>query len=215
MSVLYNLRIRKLVNNTLCPVCKREEETVSHIVRDCSFTRQVSRELGCSSSTCNRETNWNFWLASVFEHLTEEECTKRTILLWAIWHNRNKMYHEGCKAQVHEAVGFINAYYAEIVHKSEVLKSRNEICNKTLQPPRGDRIKINFDAVFNNSQHKSVSGIIARNNDGKVMASCTYLGVNMADPTTTEARSCLQAVNMAEELGFQEVDVEGDVLTVI
>lgn len=49
VSVLYNLRIRKLVNNTLCPVCKREEETVSHIFRDCSFTRQVSLELGCSS----------------------------------------------------------------------------------------------------------------------------------------------------------------------
>ncbi|KAG8473535.1 hypothetical protein CXB51_035829 [Gossypium anomalum] len=142
VPVLYNLRIRKLVNNTLCQVCKKEEET--------------RRYLNILPKRSAQKEPFFYGLFGI----TETKCIMR-------------------------------------------------------DPPRGDRIKINFDAAFNKSQHKSVSGIIARNNDGEVMASCTYPGVNMADPTTAEARACLQAVNMAEELGFQEVDVEGDALTVI
>ncbi|KAG8472055.1 hypothetical protein CXB51_036938 [Gossypium anomalum] len=64
-------------------------------------------------------------------------------------------------------------------------------------------------------QHKSASGIIARNKYGYVMASCTYPGENIADPTTAEARACLQEVTMTEKMGFQDVDVEGDALTII
>lgn len=46
IPTLYNLRIRKLITNTFCPVCQAEEETVSHLFRGCSFTQQVLRGLG-------------------------------------------------------------------------------------------------------------------------------------------------------------------------
>ncbi|KAA3465129.1 reverse transcriptase [Gossypium australe] len=62
---------------------------------------------------------------------------------------------------------------------------------------------------------KSVLGVIARNNEGLVMAACTYPWDNTPDPITTEARACLQAIIMAEEMGFQEICVEGDSLTII
>ncbi|MBA0602780.1 hypothetical protein Gorai_002949, partial [Gossypium raimondii] len=57
-------------------------------------------------------------------------------------------------------------------------------------PPVDDVIKINFDASYNQQSCKSSSGIITRNNEGMV-------------------------VTVAEEMGFQDVCVEGDVLTVI
>ncbi|KAK5777635.1 uncharacterized protein LOC108481412 [Gossypium arboreum] len=116
---------------------------------------------------------------------------------------------------MHDTVEFINAYYAEIKHVSDVTKSRNEINNKAWRPPNDNRIKVNFDAAFKQNQNKSVSGIIARNKEGEVMAACTYPGRNIVDPTIAEARACLQAATMAENLGFQEVEVEGDALTVI
>lgn len=37
----------------------------------------------------------------------------------------------------------------------------------------------------------------------------------VADATTTEAKACLHAVTVAEELGFQRLVVEGDPLTVV
>lgn len=36
MPTLHNLRTRKLVANTLCPVCQADKETVSHHFRDCT-----------------------------------------------------------------------------------------------------------------------------------------------------------------------------------
>ncbi|KAA3453681.1 reverse transcriptase [Gossypium australe] len=198
---LKNLKLRKPVINTTCPVCQEEEETVSHLFRDCNFTRQVLRDLGDINATCNRETNWKTWLATEFEHLTEEECKIRTIFLWAIWYNRNRVYHEGRRILVHEVVGSINAHCAEIKHMGEVMKIRIENNSKEWQPPKGD------------TQHTSVARIIARNKERLVMAPCTYPGENIADPTTTEARACLLVVTMAEEIGFHEIQVEGDALT--
>lgn len=47
------------------------------------------------------------------------------------------------------------------------------------------------------------------------MAACTFPWDNILDPFMAEARACLQAIVMAEELGFQDVCVEGDALTII
>lgn len=95
------------------------------------------------------------------------------------------------------------------------MKSRNEIKNILLQPPRRDIIKINFDTSYNQNHYSSVSSIVTRNKDGLVMASCTYPWENITDPTTAKAKACLQAITMAKEMGFREICVEGDALTVI
>ncbi|MBA0576099.1 hypothetical protein Golob_024488, partial [Gossypium lobatum] len=47
------------------------------------------------------------------------------------------------------------------------------------------------------------------------MASCTYPWENISDLIMAYARAYLQAVTMAEEMGFQDMCVEGDALTVI
>ncbi|MBA0673600.1 hypothetical protein Goklo_007290 [Gossypium klotzschianum] len=47
------------------------------------------------------------------------------------------------------------------------------------------------------------------------MASCTYPWENISYPTMAEARACLQAIIMVEEMSFQDICVEGDMLTVI
>ncbi|KAH1073597.1 hypothetical protein J1N35_025925 [Gossypium stocksii] len=38
---------------------------------------------------------------------------------------------------------------------------------------------------------------------------------NISNPIMAEARACLQAIIMAEEMGFQDICVEGDALTII
>ncbi|XP_017628466.1 uncharacterized protein LOC108471345 [Gossypium arboreum] len=90
----------------------------------------------------------------------------------------------------------------------------NEVEKDIWKPPKDDTIKINFDASFNQHTGRSVSGILARNKDGLIMAACTFPWENVPDPVMAEAIACLQAVTMAEEMGFQDV-VEEDALTVI
>ncbi|KAK5836463.1 hypothetical protein PVK06_012253 [Gossypium arboreum] len=47
------------------------------------------------------------------------------------------------------------------------------------------------------------------------MVSCVYPVKNVRDPTTAKAYACLQGVVFAEEMGFGEVIVEGDSMTII
>lgn len=121
IPTLYNIRTPNLVVNILCPVCKTAEETVSHLFRDCSFTQQVLRGLGVIVVTCNEDPNWKTWLAIEFNNLSIEECKSRAIAYWAIWYNRNKIYHDGVREQVNKVVGFVQAYCTEIAALGVVL----------------------------------------------------------------------------------------------
>ncbi|MBA0607791.1 hypothetical protein Godav_020055, partial [Gossypium davidsonii] len=104
----------------------------------------------------------------------EEQCKWLIIVFCAVWHYRNKVYHEGL-----------------------------------------NEVKCNFDAAFNRCMFSSVSGIIFRNNEGYILATCTYSNSFVADATTTEVRDCLQAATVVEELGFRRLVVERDFLTII
>ncbi|KAH1057935.1 hypothetical protein J1N35_036000 [Gossypium stocksii] len=97
----------------------------------------------------------------------------------------------------------------------EIFKNTHDVVSSVWEPPGNETIKINFDAYLNQNTKQSVSGIIARNKDGLVMAAYTFPWVNVLDSTTAEARACLQAITMAEEMGFRDICVEGDALTVI
>ena len=174
LPTLHNLKSRQLAVNPLCPVCISEEESVDHLFRECSFTQQVLRGLEMPFSTCNKEANWKTWLVADFENKSLEACKIKSIAYWAIWYNRNKLYHERVREQVHEVVGFIKAYYTEISSMGEILQNTHDIKDSVWKPPDNDTIKINFDASFNRITRSSISGIIARDKEGLPMAACTF-----------------------------------------
>ncbi|MBA0667210.1 hypothetical protein Goklo_000327 [Gossypium klotzschianum] len=61
----------------------------------------------------------------------------------------------------------------------------------------------------------ATAGVIIRNNEGFVMGACSHPLGRKGDPTTTEAKACLHAVIFGEEMGFRDLVVEGDALTII
>ncbi|MBA0735303.1 hypothetical protein Gogos_019164, partial [Gossypium gossypioides] len=82
-------------------------------------------------------------------------------------------------------------------------------------PPRANTIKCNFDTAYNSNLLKSVTEIVFRDSERLILASCTYHNPFIADATTAEAKACLQAVMVAEELSFRNLTIERDSLTVI
>ncbi|KAA3469232.1 hypothetical protein EPI10_015040 [Gossypium australe] len=55
MPTLGNLKARGLIENAFCPVCKEEEETMTHLFRDCYFIKLVLQKLMITPSTINKE----------------------------------------------------------------------------------------------------------------------------------------------------------------
>ncbi|KAH1080289.1 hypothetical protein J1N35_020050 [Gossypium stocksii] len=120
-----NLKLRRLAINSICPACHAEEESTEHLFRDCSFTQQVLEGVGAPNSTCNREPNWEKWLETEFNRQTTEVCKIRSIAYWAIWHNRNKLFHEGITVPVLD----VKSIYC----------SKNLIIHWTSRPNNGNR----------------------------------------------------------------------------
>ncbi|MBA0763154.1 hypothetical protein Gotri_012659, partial [Gossypium trilobum] len=54
-------------------------------------------------------------------------------------------------------------------------------------PPNGESVKENFDASYQQHLNRSISGVIVRNNEGLVMASCIYPVENVLDLTMVKA----------------------------
>ncbi|KAG8478291.1 hypothetical protein CXB51_028103 [Gossypium anomalum] len=150
-----------------------------------------------------------------FNSLNNKERKIRVIAYWVIWYNQNKIYHEGAREQVNEVVSFVKAYCLEITAMEVTMRSVQVVGNYDWSPPGNDTIKINFDATFNQHTRRSNSGVIARNKDGLVMAACTFLWAYISGPVMAEARACLQVVSMAEEMGFHDICIKGDSLTII
>ncbi|KAG8491277.1 hypothetical protein CXB51_014456 [Gossypium anomalum] len=152
-----------------CLVCREAEESVQHVFSECPFTRQILQELNVSFSSSNREDSWKIWLAKEFIHRNQDTCKSWVISFWALWHNCNNIYHEEVHQNVYERTGI------------------------------GDVMKANFDATFYQGTKSATAGILVRNNEGFVMAACTYPFEHVADSTAAEAK-----VNEASHLLVEE-----------
>ncbi|KAK8501559.1 hypothetical protein V6N12_057890 [Hibiscus sabdariffa] len=92
--------------------------------------------------------------------------------------------------------------------------TRPSVISRWLAPP-SPAIKINFDSAFNQQGSYAISGAIGRNSEGLIMAASAVPHSNVPDAFVAEALACQQAVQLAKDVGFSNVIIEGDSLTVI
>ncbi|KAG8472839.1 hypothetical protein CXB51_034760 [Gossypium anomalum] len=214
-SATWNLERRKLMVVNCRPFCRLLEVSVCHIFRNCWFTKPVLEGLGFDVSSINSGQSWETWLVTLFVNNGEEQYKWLAIIFWAVWQLRNKIYYQGGRQSVFGLVSFIKAYYTETSNVETAIATNIMQNDNAWNPPTMNVVKANFDASFNRQDHSSVAGIIFRDSEGHILAACTYPNKFVADPTTTEARACLQAMIVAEELGFRRLVVEGDSSTVV
>ncbi|KAK9035506.1 hypothetical protein V6N11_077545 [Hibiscus sabdariffa] len=80
-----NLVTRKISVQTQCLLCQSESESVSHLVKGCSFTQQVLSELGILTCPWQTEQSFASWLSAAFESLNSTARRTFFVALWAIW----------------------------------------------------------------------------------------------------------------------------------
>ncbi|KAK8640058.1 hypothetical protein V6N13_138421 [Hibiscus sabdariffa] len=140
---------------------------------------------------------------------------KLVLTYWALWFARYQLVYEGSPLSLHKSVAFIQSHYAELVALNNSPNSQLVVHRGVWSPPEANIIKINFDAHFNYAINKSISGIIARNSLGHIMAACAYPHISVADPFIAEAKACEMVVSFPIDLGFRRIQVEGDSLSII
>ncbi|KAK8628230.1 hypothetical protein V6N13_063940 [Hibiscus sabdariffa] len=106
-------------------------------------------------------------------------------------------------------------FYAELEALNNFLSNQLVVHPGVWSPPAANIIKLNFDAHFISAVNKSILGIVARNSLGQIMAACAYPHTSVADPFIAEAKACEMVVSFAIDLGFIQIQVEGDSLSII
>jgi len=70
--------------------------------------------------------------------------------------------------------------------------------------PQGGLVKINFDGAVFSESNQSLVGVVIRDNNGAVLASCSEKLHQAYKPDEVEALAALKAVTLACDLGFRK-----------
>ncbi|MBA0576378.1 hypothetical protein Golob_025139 [Gossypium lobatum] len=110
---------------------------------------------------------------------------------------------------------FIRGYDHDIglVHKN--LCPSSSLGKELLRPPDSGVIKLNFDASYVQGKKLAFTAVLARNCKGEGVGADTYLFEDVGDAFVAEARACERALLFARMMGFRQLLVESDSLSVI
>ncbi|MBA0819779.1 hypothetical protein Gohar_021597, partial [Gossypium harknessii] len=81
--------------------------------------------------------------------------------------------------------------------------------------PPDQVVKINFDAAYDKKFNQAAVGIVARESEGKVLLSCSEIYQRVASAFAAEALACPRATQIAIDMHWEKVIIEGDFLSII
>ncbi|KAL4366884.1 hypothetical protein GQ457_05G001920 [Hibiscus cannabinus] len=210
-----NLQQRRIQVQNACPFCEVAAESTAHFLYECSWSIQLLQALHIEFPDPSQFLDYRSWLSRFIINSDREKRVVIVITYWALWYARNQLVHEGIKQSIHKISAFVLAHVAELdIVAALSLSSLPSVPSRWSLPASGI-IKINFDTSFLSSTKEAISGIVARDSTGLIMAACIIPHSDVNDAFVAEVKACESAVLFAIELGFKSVQVEGDSLTVI
>lgn len=219
-----NLLKRNVSCNATCPFCLINEETVAHILWGCMRIKDVWRGLfGDKWKQAKVMIHNGASSLLIASDLIDLECLGANVFwttAWMIWFSRNDFIMRGkvpdfssIQAKV---LAWLDEWNAAKDSLSNRLLPRPQISSPNVWVPLASQVfKINFDgAIFPNLLLAGI-GVVVRNSTGQVMAAMTQKisGISNSDHIETIAAAC--ALDIARDIGYRNVILEGDSLHVI
>lgn len=95
IPTLANLKRRKVVENSLCPVCKQEQETSGHVLWGCIAGKDVWGQgmRKVQKSSLQSDLIFEIW-SRLVEILSLEELEEVAATMKGLWSRRNNTYHD-------------------------------------------------------------------------------------------------------------------------
>ncbi|XP_042968948.1 uncharacterized protein LOC122301606 [Carya illinoinensis] len=213
-----NLKVRKVVEDSACPIYFHPSETIEHTLWECPSARDV---WSLSSRKFQKASILSPSFAEKLESLVDSKEIKELLLFavtaWNLWKRRNEVVFQGHLTHPSSVVSH-SKQLVEDLHKLSVNKKAKELKQQTNQPweaPSQGKIKVNWDASDDKASCKVGVGVVLRDWNSKVLATLRMEQDLFPDPHMAEAFAALQAVMLCKSLGHQDVVLEGDSLLVV
>ncbi|PPD73334.1 hypothetical protein GOBAR_DD29737 [Gossypium barbadense] len=146
-----------------CPRCGQEEEDSFHVFQTYPIVKEIWSQLNFSWVLNNNQFDLWSWLSWIFSVGTNEQCMGFCCGLWGIW------------TSIKERVITL------------------EVSARPRQRVQRENKSIFFDAAFNSQNHRSASGLIVKNEEGRIIEAKSILHDNVASPFAAEAPAGYQA----------------------
>lgn len=130
-------------------------------------------------------------------------------IAWAIWLRRNRKVFNDYLLSVDQTLQVALSMGLAIDSVNNV--NDGEAVPVTWQRPSQGIIKINFDAAYSNERGAGY-GMVARDNDGLLLAAATYYAGPALDSMLAEAACMRWSMNLCKDLGFQSLVLETNCL---
>ncbi|XP_042950559.1 uncharacterized protein LOC122282640 [Carya illinoinensis] len=209
-----------IVDNATCPTCSRGEETVLHVLWDCPASIDVWGE-DCSPVKKWRRNYADFrTLWSDFQSKLEEgKLHIVTEVLYGLWKRRNEAIFEGRfkSPSVTFQLALQEVEATKLTQdKPRESQARLTAVMRTLwRPPRMDYMKVNVDAAMDRKMGRMGIGIVVRDCNGEVHVVLASPNQITRSAYVAESWAMLRAIQLCRELGFRQVQLEGDAKLVV
>lgn len=191
-------------------------ETNSHVLRECSWAREVWRNFYHDSGLVVSHLSFREWFGSILEQGNQETLELFSVIAWQIWGARNELIFEKIatppdlcyKKAVDHLLKYRKANY-------KIPANRPSRLNAKWEPPSVGHIKINVDAAINEKEDRFGMGLVVRDVSGSVLMAASKTKWPFISVERAELDAFQWAVEYVKAHNWSHVVLEGDAQNII
>ncbi|PRQ21155.1 putative RNA-directed DNA polymerase [Rosa chinensis] len=210
------LRSRRVPVEDGCLFCNSEEETLSHVSRECCFTRDV---IGLAPDLLpvlhTPPSSLLDWLALCYTLVTPRAFAFLLMLLWGVWKEKNQRLWVGKGRTVQQVFCHTTSILHSYVVARHSVTPRLGRQVKPWSPPPAGWLKVNIDGAFDQGTRRGGLGIVVRDADSTVVAGACGQCSDVLQPLVVEALASRLACKLVEENSLAPVIFESDCLQLV
>ncbi|RYR68791.1 hypothetical protein Ahy_A03g015257 [Arachis hypogaea] len=223
-----NLKKKRLLTNSVCPICLQEEETEEHTLLLCEWTRAVwfGSQSQCTPTSKNVRSVGE-WLQRMYMKCKEasrpeadQNWSRIGITIWTIWKARNNQVYNNIEPNLESTINHARIiekeYNSLIKENNSKVRENNKGRPKPViwRPPPYSWLKINSDALFSSGTKSGATASVIKDHTEKILGgSASVIQANSS--LSAEAQAVREAVILAENLNIQNVIIETDSLQLV
>lgn len=211
------LRQRHVDCPSLCQLCLKESETISHVLVNCEAARNCWSMFEAQSSSINHETFLG-WVSQYFCQLDDDKKCLLVMICWNIWQARNDKVWHNRSTSARIIVDKARAYLRDW-REATAVNVQNSSNNPSFivkwEKPQSGWYKLNVDAAINEEGGKMGFGWVLRDDHGTFKAAKCTPWKGVYSPKEAEAIAVREALSWLKAHNYDKVTVEIDALLVL
>ncbi|XP_060969607.1 uncharacterized protein LOC133036861 [Cannabis sativa] len=215
-----NLCIKKVLVESICPLCGVFAETEWHVLVACDFAWSCFGFAGLATVARDSFSSLLPWLKATTSRVSSETLGRVIMLCWAIWAARNDLVWKQRARRVSDVVAFanlsldqwINAQGKGNIPSLSPLKD-GDGAEQWIKPSSG--IKLNVDAAIFASLFKHGFGCVVRNSDGGLISAFAGVKDGSVSPELAEIIGIREAISWLKDHASTRAIIETDSLVCV